>query len=99
MLSQTRIIGRASQMAQHRNKACKAIESGIAGYPGGKNCLSARAAIRGKRATKNIRKCIFPEVLFGLLARSNRRRVAIPIYLYKSIAYIMENWLCSMGVA
>ena len=45
-------------MAQHRNKACKAIESGIAGYPGGKNCLSARAAIRGKRATKNIRKCI-----------------------------------------
>ena len=28
--------------------------------------LSARAGIRGKRATKNIRKCIFPEVLFGL---------------------------------
>ena len=59
-------------MAQHRNKACKAIESGIAGYPGGKNCLSARAAIRGKRATKNIRKCVFPEVLFDLLPSTNR---------------------------
>ncbi len=29
--------------------------------------LSARAAIRGKRATKNIRKVAFPEVFFGLL--------------------------------
>ena len=29
--------------------------------------LSARAEIRGKRATKNIRKVAFPEVFFGLL--------------------------------
>ena len=29
--------------------------------------LSARAVIRGKRATKNLRKVIFPEVFFGLL--------------------------------
>ena len=34
--------------------------------------LSARAAIRGKRATKNIRKCAFPEVLFDLLPGTNR---------------------------
>ena len=34
--------------------------------------LSARAEIRGKRATKNIRKVAFPEVLFGLLACTNR---------------------------
>ena len=34
--------------------------------------LSARAAIRGKRATKNIRKCRFYEVFFGLLERTNR---------------------------
>ena len=35
--------------------------------------LSARAAIRGKRATKNIRKLAFPEVFFGLLPSTNRR--------------------------
>ena len=29
--------------------------------------LSERAVIRGKRATKNIRKLVFPEVFFGLL--------------------------------
>ena len=29
--------------------------------------LSARAEIRGKRATKNIRKFVFSGVLFGLL--------------------------------
>jgi|AACY02.6.fsa_nt_gi hypothetical protein len=29
--------------------------------------LSARAVIRGKRATKNIRKFVFSGVLFGLL--------------------------------
>ena len=34
--------------------------------------LSARAVIRGKRATKNIRKCAFPEVLFDLLVCTNR---------------------------
>ena len=69
-------------MAQHRNKACKAIESGIAGYPGGKNCLSARAAIRGKRATKNIRKCRFPVVFFGLLGCTNRSFCAFPEVLF-----------------
>ena len=69
-------------MAQHRNKACKAIESGIAGYPGGKNCLSARAAIRGKRATRIIRKCVFPEVLFDLLRCTNRRFFAFPEVLF-----------------
>jgi hypothetical protein len=35
--------------------------------------LSARTEIRGKRATKNLRKLLFPEVLFGLLASTNRR--------------------------
>ena len=34
--------------------------------------LSARAVIRGKRATKNIRKFTFPEVLFDLLPGTNR---------------------------
>jgi hypothetical protein len=34
--------------------------------------LSARAGIRGKSATKNIRTLLFPEVFFGLLARTNR---------------------------
>jgi hypothetical protein len=34
--------------------------------------LSARAEFRGKRATKNLRKLIFSEVLFGLLPGTNR---------------------------
>jgi hypothetical protein len=34
--------------------------------------LSARAEFRGKRATKNLRKFAFPEVLFGLLPSTNR---------------------------
>ena len=34
--------------------------------------LSARAVIRGKSATKNIRKLVFPVVFFGLLVRTNR---------------------------
>ena len=34
--------------------------------------LSARAVICGKRATKNLRKLIFSEVLFDLLRRTNR---------------------------
>jgi hypothetical protein len=40
--------------------------------------LSARAEIRGKRATKNIRKCKFSGVLFDLLARTNRSFLAFP---------------------
>jgi hypothetical protein len=34
--------------------------------------LSAMAEIRGKRATKNIRKCVFSGVFFGLLPSTNR---------------------------
>ena len=93
VLSQARIIGRTSQMAQHRNKACKAIESGIAGYPSGNNCLSARAAIRDKRATKNIRKCIFPEVLFDLLRRTNRMFFAFPVVLFGLLACTNRSFL------
>jgi hypothetical protein len=44
--------------------------------------LSARAEIRGKSATKNIRKVIFSEVLFGLLPSTNRRFVLFPEVLF-----------------
>ena len=44
--------------------------------------LSARALIRGKRATKNIRKCAFPEVLFDLLPGTNRSFCIFPEVLF-----------------
>ena len=44
--------------------------------------LSARATIRGKRATKNIRKCRFPVVFFGLLPSTNRSFCAFPEVLF-----------------
>jgi hypothetical protein len=48
--------------------------------------LSARAEIRGKRATKNIRKVVFSGVLFGLLARTNRSFLAFPGVLFDLLA-------------
>ena len=50
--------------------------------------LSARAVIRGKRATKNIRKCVFPEVFFGLLPSTNRRFLAFPGVFFDLLALI-----------
>ena len=44
--------------------------------------LSARAVIRGKRATKNIRKVAFPGVLFDLLGRTNRSFLLFPEVLF-----------------
>jgi hypothetical protein len=44
--------------------------------------LSARAEIRGTRATKNIRKFVFSGVLFDLLARTNRSFCVFPEVLF-----------------
>jgi hypothetical protein len=50
--------------------------------------LSARAEIRGKRATKNIRKLVFPEVLFDLLVCTNRILCAFSEVFFSLLASI-----------
>jgi hypothetical protein len=48
--------------------------------------LSARAEFRGKRATKNLRKLIFSEVLFGLLPGTNRGFCVFPVVFFGLLA-------------
>jgi hypothetical protein len=53
--------------------------------------LSARAGIRGKRATKNIRKLTFPEVFFDLLGRTNRSFFVFPEVLFGLARLVHEK--------
>ena len=62
-----------------------AYQRGFSFYLWRMHGLSARAAIRGKSATKNIRKFVFPEVFFGLLARTNRSFCMFPEVLFDSL--------------
>ena len=59
--------------------------------------LSARAGIRGKRATKNIRKLAFPEVLFGLLERTNRSFVVFPEVFFGLLPVVFP-YIKALGV-
>ena len=59
--------------------------------------LSARAGIRGKRATKNIRKCAFPEVLFGLLPSTNRSFLAFPEVFFGLLPVVFP-YIKALGV-
>ena len=59
--------------------------------------LSARAVIRGKRATKNIRKLAFPEVLFGLLPSTNRSFVVFPEVFFGLLPVVFP-YIKALGV-
>ena len=59
--------------------------------------LSARAVIRGNRATKNIRKCRFYEVFFGLLERTNRSFVVFPEVLFDLLPVVFP-YIKALGV-
>ena len=59
--------------------------------------LSARAGIRGKRATKNIRKLVFPEVLFDLLPSTNRSFVVFPEVFFGLLPVVFP-YIKALGV-
>ena len=59
--------------------------------------LSARAEIRGERATKNIRKCRFYEVLFDLLERTNRSFVVFSGVLFGLLPVVFP-YIKALGV-
>lgn len=59
--------------------------------------LSARAVIRGKRATKNIRKCAFPEVLFDLLPGTNRSFCVFPEVFFGLLPVVFP-YIKALGV-
>ena len=59
--------------------------------------LSARAEIRGKRATKNIRKCRFYEVFFGLLPSTNRSFVVFPEVFFGLLPVVFP-YIKALGV-
>ena len=60
--------------------------------------LSARAVIRGKRATKNIRKYGFPVVFFGLLGCTNRSFCAFPEVLFDLLPGTNRSFCVFSGV-
>ena len=59
--------------------------------------LSARAEIRGKRATKNIRKCVFPVVFFGLLPSTNRSFCVFPEVFFGLLPVVFP-YIKALGV-